>query len=449
NRGLYGAKADIRSVQSTANGDEVTILKAFASQPDTAAAHDEFEGTGGSLYYLRHQDVVLGSLKLSIEVRELSSDRVRERIDLKEGTDYDIDEFQGRVILIHPLRTTADLQLLSVIRDAPLAGDRVFLAADYEYISDTSFDANNVIVGLRARHWFGDHIGAGGTFIGENDSPTNFQKSAVDLTVRARKNTYVSMEYAQTDAAQAVDFSRSPDGGLTFVQGAATNSAFRNGNATSVDARVDLADFFGEKVSGKFGAWMRDQDSGFDALSFTSDGSRRRNYGFEGSWKPAPALRLSGRYSDDETGISRLTTAGIQSDYRFNSAFSLSTEYQHREGSATTLPAGSIFGSVPVDLQGDTFGGKFHWKVSERLGTFVSGQFATNLAATTTSSRSLYGAGADYRVSRKVNLTGEVFNSSRGDGVRGSVEYSYRQGSTAYVNYTTEGALGSGEGLIL
>jgi hypothetical protein len=42
------------------------VVEGFAAQPGTVPAYEEFRGTGGSLYYLRHQDVLIGSERLRI-----------------------------------------------------------------------------------------------------------------------------------------------------------------------------------------------------------------------------------------------------------------------------------------------------------------------------------------------------------------------------------------------
>ena len=70
-----------------------------------------------------------------VEVRDRMSQRVREQIELIEGQDYEIDPFQGRVMLSRPLQSTANMSVLSIIRQAPLDGDEVVLIADYEYIT--------------------------------------------------------------------------------------------------------------------------------------------------------------------------------------------------------------------------------------------------------------------------------------------------------------------------
>jgi len=75
-------------------GDNKRDVVVFASEAQSAYAHNEFEGTGGSLYYLKHKDILQGSEKVWIEVQERNSLRVAQKIELKRGQDYEIDEIQ-------------------------------------------------------------------------------------------------------------------------------------------------------------------------------------------------------------------------------------------------------------------------------------------------------------------------------------------------------------------
>ena len=59
NRSLYGAQLQYRSTDNTGQGDTKTELSVFASEAQTAFRHNEFLGTGGSLYFLRDRDICL------------------------------------------------------------------------------------------------------------------------------------------------------------------------------------------------------------------------------------------------------------------------------------------------------------------------------------------------------------------------------------------------------
>src|SRR5215467_1605236 len=60
-RGLYGANAHYESEFSTSFGERRVKVDGFAAQPGTMPSYEEFRGTGGSLYFLRHQDILTGS----------------------------------------------------------------------------------------------------------------------------------------------------------------------------------------------------------------------------------------------------------------------------------------------------------------------------------------------------------------------------------------------------
>ena len=88
--------------------------RSTASRPSPARlpSREEFRGTGGSLYYLRNQDILTGSERLRIEMRDKDSGLVTGVVDLRPVLDYDIDYLQGRILLAEPLASTGDDNLL-------------------------------------------------------------------------------------------------------------------------------------------------------------------------------------------------------------------------------------------------------------------------------------------------------------------------------------------------
>ncbi len=120
-RSLYGAAVNWRSNASNAWGDAKTELRLFASEAQTAPGHSEFIGTGGSLYYLRHTDILPGSDQVVLEVRDATTGRTERRVVLERGADYEIDELQGRIILTRPLAQVTLQNMPSLTRTNPLA----------------------------------------------------------------------------------------------------------------------------------------------------------------------------------------------------------------------------------------------------------------------------------------------------------------------------------------
>lgn len=161
NRSLYGGKAVYRSNGVTSYGESHTEFHAFVADPGTLAAQDKFRGTGGSVYFLRRKDVTIGSEKLRIEILDKTTSLIKESRLLVYGVDYEIDYLQGRVILTQALPST--IEEGSLFSTGSLSGDRLYLVADYEFVSAVS-ESDDLIYGARASQWIGNTVRLGGTY---------------------------------------------------------------------------------------------------------------------------------------------------------------------------------------------------------------------------------------------------------------------------------------------
>ena len=81
----------------------LTEVEAYAAQPGTLPQRDIFRGTGGSVYFLKHRDITVGSDRITVEVVDPVTGQVVERRTLTRGTDYEIDTLQGVVMLRRPV----------------------------------------------------------------------------------------------------------------------------------------------------------------------------------------------------------------------------------------------------------------------------------------------------------------------------------------------------------
>ena len=106
-RGLYGANLHYESEATTSFGERRFAVDGFTAEPGTVASREEFRGTGGSLYFLRRQDILGGSERVRIEIRDRASGLVTGVVNLTPAIDYDIDYLQGRILLAEPLASTA------------------------------------------------------------------------------------------------------------------------------------------------------------------------------------------------------------------------------------------------------------------------------------------------------------------------------------------------------
>ena len=157
-RGLYGGNFHYESDATTSFGEHRLALDAFTAEPGTVPSREEFRGTGGSLYFLRRQDILPGSERVRVEIRDKASGIVTGVLSLRAALDYDIDYLQGRVLLSEPLASTADDGLL--VRSNAMRGDEAYLVVRYEYTPGFD-DVDSLSVGGQVHYWFGDHVKLG------------------------------------------------------------------------------------------------------------------------------------------------------------------------------------------------------------------------------------------------------------------------------------------------
>ena len=436
NRSLYGANLDYRSIETTSLGDEKHLLKVFASEPNTRAARDELVGTGGSLYYLSHADVVLGSAKVMVEVRDRKSNRARDQIELIEGQDYEIDPYQGRIILTRPLRDTAGMSVLSVIRETPLDGDEVVLVVDYEYVSSGISAGNDLTAGLRAKTWLTDHVAVGVTHVAEDAPDADFEMTGVDLTIKASDRSFLVIETGETEAGQNISLHRSMDGGLDY-QRISMPSPTVDGKALTVTGQLDLIDA-GLNAPGQLGFWYRDQDAGFNSLQYHNPtGDELTSYGLEGMVEVSDTMVLKARFDREDRGGSSFEDSGFQLESELTEQIRLAVEYLNQENER-----------LGVKDDSSTIGARLSVAMSDRLATFINLQSVLD-QSDQSAMEDMAGVGFSYRATEKVDLLGEAFSDGDNNGARLGMAYRYKANSSAYVNYVTENSNLGRDGLTL
>ncbi len=316
NRSLYGAHLVHRATELTRFGDRRNEVYGFASEAETAMGHNEFLGTGGSLYYLRDREVIEGSEKVWVEVRDRSTGRVLETRTYRVGQDYDIDYFQGRIILNRPLAQVDSLGSGgSIIKDRPLEGNDVVLLVDYEYLPD-AFTGQELSVGVRGKTWINDNVGIGGTLVNEDrDVGDDYELRGADVTLKAGKGTHLKLELAQSRATQTQGGWSSLNGGLSFgrIQDIANDR--RDGNARAIEGQVNLSELTDGETQGRVQAWMRDRDAGFSTAR-TDNGQPLRDAGVDARWAINDTVALSTRMTQVESATTGLLASGNRRDER-------------------------------------------------------------------------------------------------------------------------------------
>jgi len=424
NRSLYGAHLLKRSRSTTESGDSKTELSAFVSEAQTAFRHNEFEGTGGSLYYLRDQDIVLGSDKVWVEVRRDGSEQVVQKIELERGRDYEIDEFQGRIILSRPLLSVSSQVGPSIIRDEPQPGDNTFLVVDYEYVPE-NFEAGNATAGLRAKKWFNDHVALGGTWVNENREDEDYAVKGLDLTVKRSNDTYLRFEVAQSQSSQTQGSFYSIDGGLTFSNfNSNSQVGDESGTAIGVEARLRANELIDLDKPVTLGAWAKHRGEGFSSASLDT-GADTTDVGMEFYAELSELVSLSGRATRlHRKSQSTESLVALQADYTYTDKLVLSGEL--RRVSDEYLDTGT---SESATLAA----GKASYDVSESVNVYAIAQTALDKSGNY-QDNTMFTVGARAKVTDKLSVSGEMSDGSRGTNVTLGAEHQLSDSYSIYAN---------------
>lgn len=428
NRSLYGAKLNYKSTRTTRDGKHKTDVTVFAAEAQSAFRHNQFLGTGGSLYYLKDKDIVDGSEKVWIEVRERNGDRVVQQVVMEAGRDYQIDDFQGRLILNRPLLQIAEQAGPSLVKDSPLDGNQVYLMVDYEYVPD-DFDADKASYGARGKAWLGNHIAVGGTYVHEDRNDNDYELKGVDITLQKAKGTYLVAEYAETEALQSKGNFFSEDGGLKFgVLDDALTASNIAGTAYSVEARANLKGVINRAAS--LGAWYKHRDAGFSTARL-AQGEETVDAGVEAILELSKILNISAKATvHDKKASRKLTTASIQGDLKLRRA-TLSAELRHVE----EVNQGAATVANPADGEGTLAAFKVGFDVNDDTNLYLVAQSTLNKTGNY-ESNDLVTLGAKAKLTYRVGLVAEVSKGDRGEAATVGIDYKHSTDHKFYTNYT-------------
>lgn len=232
-RSATGGRLEFVRAATEPNGPPDTQVILFGAWLQTSRAHDELRGTGGSLYYLSHRNIVEGSEQVRIELRDQISARPESNVAQHATVDYEVDYLAGRVIMRDPISSIAPSPTL--VRASNIDGDAAYLVVDYEYLVDG--DSDDGTLGARATQRLG-RVRLGGTVVNEFRSGGDYTLLGGDVQVDLKKYGVIIGEYAHSYGS-LTSFSSSNDGGLTYANALGTSQATstqRQGNAYKAEA---------------------------------------------------------------------------------------------------------------------------------------------------------------------------------------------------------------------
>ena len=425
-RGLYGANLHYQTLDVTSFGEKRFLVDGFAAEPGTVAGRDELRGTGGSLYWLRRQDILQGSERVRVEIRDKDSGMVLAVKNLTPVQDYDIDYLQGRLLMSQPLESTASDDLL-VHKDST-GGNPVFLVVRYEFTPGFE-DLDAKTFGGRAHYWLGDHIKLGLT--GSKDADNDESLAGADLTLRKSAATWIKLETGRSEGSDLFT-SDSQDGGYQYSTVQTPADAATAAMAYRVDLSVGLQDFI-ENWRGRFTLYNQLLEAGYRAPGQFAD---RETFQVGGTADLPLTERLGLHLKADQrrvdNGLETLA-AELDASYRLDEHWTLSlgARRDSREDHSPLVPLTQETGDR-TDLAG-----KVSYDSKGRWNGYAFGQASVETTGNREANNRI-GAGGGYRLSERFKVNGEASAGDLGLACRIGSEYLYSDRTTLYLTYALE-----------
>ncbi|NIV17904.1 MAG: OmpA family protein [Woeseiaceae bacterium] len=427
-RGLYGANFHYQSDATTKFGERRLVVDAFAAEPGTIASREEFRGTGGSLYYLQRQDVLAGSERVRIELRDKASGIVTGVVNLMPSMDYDIDYLQGRILLAEPLASTTDDGLL--VRSGAVSGDEAYLVVRYEYAPGFD-DIDALSTGGQVHYWIGDHVKLGLTANVNEQDDVDSSVNAADLTLRWSAGSWIKLQQANSEGLVALPV-MSIDGGYGFNSFDASSFVNADAEARRADISVDLGDFF-EFTDGQVSLYVQEADAGYSAPGLTAL-TDTENYG--GAFK----LPMGDRFTLGAKIDNRAHDQGIEMNaLEFNFGYQITESWEVKAGYRSDERIDNAIIVPLTQEQGERadatiqvgYDSKSVWNA------YVFAQDTLSVTGTR-QENSRFGAGGSYRLSDKLRIDTEVSDGDLGVGGRIGTNYLHSDRTSLYLNYALE-----------
>ncbi|KWV90938.1 hypothetical protein [Erythrobacter sp. YT30] len=436
NRGTFGAIVDHDSMATTEFGAKKFEFTAFASDPGTIPGRDEFRGTGGSLYFLNRRDITLGSERLSVEIRDLDTGLVLSRRDLRPQEDYDIDYFQGRIVLLSPLSSFTDDG--SLVRQSSAPGNVPVLVARYEYTPAVG-DVSGYTLGGRVSGWIGDTLRLGATAQRETTDAADQTLIAADATVRIHAGTYAKAEFAQSEGP-GFGQNNSVDGGLSFTNLGATGVADISANAYRGEIAMDFGELTGSNDDlGKLTAFYENFEAGFSANGQLTQTDTTR-WGAALDAKLGDTTRLGAEIEMlDGDGVGDRTIATADLAQSLDNETTVTIGLRHDDQTAGLLntglfSAGVINSAIQEGQRTDAALQLDYDPQGKNWSIYGFGQVTLD-RDNTRQRNNRFGAGGKVEVSDRVTMSGELSEGDGGLGAAVELAHRYGNGSEAYLGY--------------
>ncbi len=415
-RTLYGAEGFWASQRQTSNGDAKAELTFYAASPDNLPQRDVFRGTGGSVYFLRRQDLSVGSETVSVEVRDGVTGRVLSRRTLVYGRDYDINYLQGVITLTSPL---GGFTGGGVVVTTPGGEETVNLVAQYEY-TPTAGSLDGMSYGGRVQSWANDKLRFGFTGMVEKTGAADQTAYGADILYQLSEGTYAKLEYARSEGP-GFGFSSSSDGGLVVVDTAASGGT---GDAVKTELRADLKDL-GLTTEGFLSAYYEKRNLGFSTLDYqvTATTGDETLWGLSAEVQQTERLRWSLYYDDYKNAVGDIKReGGVELTFATNDRLTYALGIEHTDKKTATENGRRTDVALRATL-----------KPNDRLEWFVFGQATLDNSGLPENNR--IGAGLSYDFGNGWSVEGELSDGNLGTGGKALLSYESDKNNSLYFGY--------------
>jgi flagellar motor protein MotB len=428
-RGLYGGTARYEALDTTTFGEKRYAIDGFAAEPGTLPSREEFRGTGGSLYFLGRQDILPGSERVRIEVRDKDTGIVSGVVNLRPNADYDIDYLQGRVMLSEPLSSTVDDNLL--VRTGGLSGDEAWLVVNYEHTPGFD-DIDALTAGAQGHYWINDSVRLG-MVVNSNDESEidNSSIGAADLTLRKSAETWMKLQTARSDGLVSATRS-SDDGGFEFGPSEGLTLEDTTANAYRADVSVGLGDVFAGG-RGHINLYFQNLDAGYSAQGLNT-ASDTQQFGGTLTLPVTDKLHVAATAdrSDQQDGL-EVSSEEVNLGYRFSDRLMLSTGLRHddRTDRSVLVPVTQEQGERTDAVLQMAYDSQSRWSTYG----FVQSTLASD---DDREDNGRIGAGGAYRLNERLLIDGEVSGGELGTAGKLGTSYIYSDRTSLYLNYTLD-----------
>jgi flagellar motor protein MotB len=427
-RGLYGGNLRYQSQEVTSFGEQRLAMDGFAAEPGTVPSRDEFRGTGGSLYFLRRQDILVGSERVRIEIRDKDSGLVTGVINLRPVLDYDIDHLQGRILLSEPLSSVVDDRLL--VRTGGLSGDEAWLVARYEYTPGFD-DIDALAVGGQGHYWVNDFLKIGLTTSTSEEGDADSSLHAADLTLRKSTDSWIKLQAARSEGLVSSAL-QSSDGGFGFSGAEDWGLPSADAGAYRADVSVGIGDYI-EGGRGRVTLYAQNLDGGYSAPGLTTLTDTR----FLGGTFHMPVtdrLEVTAKADqrDQKEGL-ETSAQELNVGYRASEHWRLSAGVRNdlRRDRSPLVPVTQDEGERTDAVLQVAFDSRENWSSYGFVQDTITSSGARE-------DNGRIGLGGAYRFSERLMVDGEASDGDLGIGGRLGTTWLYSERTNLYFNYALE-----------